>query len=89
MASQCIKREKISPHRLCILGINLGINRMADFSGRNAFRLGRVTVEKITAHIGHILIGAVRTFAHATLSPRNIRQLITLNQIEKEVGFIV
>jgi len=62
---------------------------MAGFFGRNAFRLGRITVEKITAHIDRVLIGAVRAFARATLSPRNIRQLITLNQIKKEVGFIV
>jgi len=61
---------------------------MADFFGQNAFRLGRITVEQITAHIDRILIGAVRAFAHVTLNPRNIRQLITLNQIEKEVGLI-
>jgi len=37
-------RKAIAPMAFRILGINSGINRMADFFGQNAFRFGRVTV---------------------------------------------
>ncbi|RUM92108.1 MAG: hypothetical protein DSZ28_09920 [Thiothrix sp.] len=48
-------RKDIAPMAFRILGINSGINRMADFFGQNAFRFGRITVEQITAHIDRTL----------------------------------